>query len=145
MVQTVKYKTDPTRKTPWIVLEPGKIFIMGRSIPENSGEFYRPVIDWIKKYILSDHGKTKIELGFEYINTSSIKWIYSLLKELSEMEDLAEKAFVTWYYECGDDDMSELGVILRSLIICPFTIVEVEGMNRKRYEEILNGLAGSSG
>jgi hypothetical protein len=28
---------DPTKKTPWIILEPGKVVILGRSILENPG------------------------------------------------------------------------------------------------------------
>ena len=37
----------------------------------------------------------------------------------------------------GDEDMCELGFILRSLIKCPFVLVEVEEMNSARYERIL--------
>ncbi len=131
-------KKEPSKRTPWIILESGRIFIMGRSIPENPGEFYRPIQDWISKYVHSNIEKTKIEFGFEYINTSSTKWIFTLLKELSEMKDLAVNARVTWYYEQGDEDMSELGFILRSLVECPFVVVEVDEMTRTRYEMILS-------
>ena len=46
-----RYIADPTRRTPRIVLETGRIFIVGRSIPENPGEFYRPVYEWISQYV----------------------------------------------------------------------------------------------
>lgn len=111
---------------------------MGRSIPENPGEFYRPVHEWVSKYAQNYKGKTKIEFGFEYINTSSTKWIYTILKELSEIKDTARNARVTWYYEQGDEDMCDLGFILRSLIDCPFILVEVDEMNAARYEKILS-------
>ena len=129
---------NPTKRTPWIILEPGKIFIMGRSIPENPNDFYRPVQEWISEYALNNEGNSIIDLGFEYINTSSIKWIFTILRELSEMKDILNKASVTWYYERGDEDMSELGFILRSLVECPFIVVEVEEMNKSRYEMILS-------
>jgi hypothetical protein len=132
------FKNNPTKRTPWIILEPGKIFIMGRSIPENPNNFYRPVQEWVSNYAHSHEEKSKIELGFEYINTSSIKWIFTILKELSEMKDIVNNASVTWYYEHGDEDMCELGFILRSLIECPFIVVEVEEMNKDRYEKILS-------
>jgi len=138
MRRQVKIKTEPTKRTPWILLEPGRIFIMGRSIPENPGEFYRPVYDWIINYSKQHKNPTRIDLGFEYINTSSTKWIYSILKELSGMTNLAENVRVTWYFEHGDEDMSELGFILRSLIECPFIVAEVEGMSKNRYEQILS-------
>ncbi len=132
------FNNEPSRRTPWIILEPGIIFIMGRSIPENPGEFYRPVYEWISDFARGNDEKTKIDLGFEYINTSSTKWIFNLLKELALMKDIATKASITWYYEQGDDDMCELGFILRSLVDCPFLVVEVDQMNMARYEMILS-------
>ena len=131
-------KKDPTKKTPWISLEPGRIFIMGRSISENSGDFYRPLFRWISDYANEYSGKTVIDFGFEYINTSSTKWIFAILKELSNMKDLRENIRIKWYYENGDDDMCELGFILRSLIDCPFVVVEVPRMNIERYNIILS-------
>jgi hypothetical protein len=134
------FKAEPTKRTPGIILETGKIFIIGRSIPENPTEFYRPVYDWISDFVRGNKDYTKIYFGFEYINTSSTKWIFTILKELSEMKNLAESADVTWYYEQGDEDMCELGFILRSYVDCPFLLVEVSQMNKDRYEEILSGL-----
>lgn len=133
-------KVEPTKRTPRIILEPGRIYIMGRSIPENPTEFYRPVYDWIADFIKDNIQKVKIDLGFEYINTSSTKWIFTLLKELNEMNNLGENANVTWYYEHGDDDMSELGFILRSYIECPFLLLEVSQMNKDRYDKIMSEL-----
>jgi hypothetical protein len=132
-------KNEPTKKTPWVSLEPGRIFIMGRSISENPGEFYRPVLDWISEYIHNYTGKTRIEFGFEYVNTSSTKWIYMVLKELSEVKGISMNAKFTWYFEHGDEDMNELGSILRSLIDCPFISVEVASMNSALYEKIFSG------
>jgi hypothetical protein len=138
MIYPDKYKSDPSKRTPWINMEPGRIFIMGRSIPENPGDFYRPVFKWISDYTGSHIETSKIDLGFEYINTSSTKWIFNILKELSLMPDVSENVKVTWYYEQGDEDMCELGFILRSLIECPFILVEVDEMNLARYEQILS-------
>jgi hypothetical protein len=111
---------------------------MGRSIPENPADFYRPVQEWISKYAEDYSDKSKIEFGFEYINTSSIKWIFAILRSLSEIRAIGENANVTWYYEHGDEDMCELGFILRSLVDCPFVVVEVSEMNKSHYEKIYN-------
>jgi len=129
---------DSTKRTPRIILEPGRIFIMGRSIPENPVEFYKPVLEWLSEYVVKYRGKSKIEIGFEYINTSSTKWIYTILKELSGLDEICNNASVTWYFEQGDDDMGELGFILRSLLECPFLVVEVNEMNSKKYDQILS-------
>jgi len=113
---------------------------MGRSIPENPGEFYKPVYEWLSEYVVKYKGKSKIDIGFEYINTSSTKWIYTILKELAGLNEISDNASVTWYFEQGDDDMGELGFILRSLLECPFVVVEVNEMSTKRYEQILSAL-----
>ena len=136
------FNNIPTKRTPWIILEQGRIFIMGRSIPENPTDFYRPVREWISEYAKDYIGKSKIEFGFEYINTSSIKWVFTILRELSEIKEIVKNAEVIWYYEQGDEDMSELGFILRSLVECPFLVVEVDSMNREKYEAIYSSPAG---
>lgn len=111
---------------------------MGRSIPENPGDFYRPVYEWVREHKHKYTGKITIGLGFEYINTTSAKWIYLMLKEISDTRDLMLNGQVNWYYEQGDDDMSELGFILRSLVDCPFVVTEVDKMHRDRYEQIIS-------
>jgi len=136
-----RFRNKPTKRTPWIILEPGLIFIMGRSIPDNPGDFYRPVHEWVSAFARNNTEKTRVVLGFEYINTSSTKWIYTILKDLSVMKEPEINASLTWYYELGDEDMCELGFILRSLVECPFVIVEVDEMNIARYERLLTGSA----
>ena len=125
-----RYVAEQTKRTPRVILEPGRLFIVGRSIPENPGEFYRPVFDWISKYVQACNQRTGIELGFEYINTSSTKWIYNIIKEISGMKDLVENVTICWYYDASDEDMCELGFILKSLVDCPFYVIESEVMER---------------
>ena len=139
MVYPEKYINELSKRTPWIILEPGRIFIMGRSIPENPGDFYRNVQAWITEYSRKFRGKTKISLGFEYINTASMKWIYTILRELSQVSEIANNATIAWYYEKGDEDMKELGFILKSLVVSPFTMIEVEEMDKEIYDMILAG------
>jgi hypothetical protein len=139
MMYPEKYINELSKRTPWIILEPGMIFVMGRSIPENPGDFYRQVQAWITEYSKKYRGKTKISLGFEYINTASMKWIYTILRELSQVNEIAGNATITWYFEQGDEDMKELGFILKSLVASPFTMIEVEEMDKEIYDMILAG------
>lgn len=139
MAYPEKYNSELSKRTPWIIMEPGSIFIMGRSIPENPGDFYRPLHAWIVDYSAKYKGKTKITLGFEYINTSSMKWVYTILKELSQVSNIALNASISWYYERGDEDMKELGYILKSLVTSFFTMTEVEEMDNDIYKKILEG------
>jgi len=133
-----KLYIEITKRSPWIVLEEGRVFIMGRSLVENPGRFFDPVHSWIAGYAKNWKGKTKIELGFEYINTGSIKWLYLIIRELSEMCNMPENIIITWYYEKGDEDMKELGNIIKSLLACSFSIVRVNNMNEEYYTDLLS-------
>lgn len=140
MKYPAKQVMEPTKRSPWVVLEPGRVLIFGRSILENPGEFYRPVHERISKYVLHGDTKTKIEFGFEYINTSSTKWIYAIFLKLSEIKDLVERAKIVWYYEQGDEDMCDLGYIFKSVVDCPFFVVEVDGISKKSYKQVVEDL-----
>jgi hypothetical protein len=132
-----KLNIKPTKRSPWVVLDPGRIFIMGRSIIENPGTFYKSVHRWVSDRAKDKPERIKIDLGFDYVNTGSIKWLYILLRDLSELTSVLAYATINWYYEQGDEDMCELGFILRSLVDCPFTIIEVDMMNQNLYNELL--------
>ncbi|MGE5406800.1 MAG: DUF1987 domain-containing protein [Methanosarcina sp.] len=134
-----RFLQEPSKRTPWILLEKGRIFMMGRSIPDDPTKFYNPLLTWITDNMAGYSGKTTIDMGFEYINTASTKWIYILLKELSAMKNISLNATVNWYYEADDEDLHELGFILRSLINCPFRMIEVPEMNQQTYEKIMTG------
>jgi len=118
-------RINPTRKTPLVNLKDGSIQFSGRAIPEDPVEFFKPVMVWIKDYAKELSGHTTIDLQFEYINTSSTKWIYNVLKTLGEVEGHHKKMVVNWHYEEGDDDMYELGHVLRKLVMAPFNFIEV--------------------
>jgi len=130
MKHLLKYSVEATKRTPAICLEQGRIVFEGRSITENPGDVYRPVYEWISRYVKTCREETQIEFCFEYINTSSTKWIYNIIKEIAKMEEIEKYARILWFYEEGDDDMCELGMILRSLTDCPFFIVETSGLKK---------------
>lgn len=111
---------------------------MGRSIIENPSAFYEPALDWVSSFRKEWTGRTKIILGFEYINTGSTKWLYILIRELSELHEMAEKTEILWYFEHGDEDMRDLGNIIKSLVECEFTMIEVENMNGRLYKNIMS-------
>jgi len=121
-----RLKIKQTKKTPGVELENGKIVFDGRSIPEDSSRFYKPIYDWIKEYTEEEITATRVDFNFEYINTSSTKWVYAVLKEIGLKRNLAEKFEINWFYEEGDEDMKDLGYILKSLVMCPFTLIKTE-------------------
>lgn len=125
-MQNNSYITGPTKRTPAILLDKGKICILGRSIPDKPREFYIPVINWIDNYIHEFSGNTEVILGFDFINTASTKFIFLILKQLAESKNIEAGSTVKWYFEEDDEDMIELGQILNALIDCPFEFKPTE-------------------
>ena len=114
-----------TPKTPTVEFNAsnGTLLLKGRSIPENSIEFYRPLIDWIANYSKQPKAQTEVNIKLEYFNTSSSKCILDVFKKL---ETLGENVSIRWYYEEDDEDMLEAGEDYDAIINIPFKMIEVE-------------------
>jgi len=120
-------KLDATAKTPSIYFATsGKLELKGRSIPENSVEFYMPVKAWIDDYGKNPSAKTTIDIRLEYFNTSSSKCILDLFKKLEKMNGKGTEVIVNWYFGEDDEDMEEAGEDYQSIIELPFKLIEVE-------------------
>ena len=68
---------EGTPKTPSIKFDTkdGVFEIKGRSIPENSVEFYKPLNEWLDQYMQVPLDKTVANIRLEYFNTSSSQCI----------------------------------------------------------------------
>jgi len=127
-MKTLSLEGSP--KTPTIEMnaETGIIEIEGRSIPENSIDFYKPVVEWLDEYANAPTGDTKVNIKLEYFNTSSSKCILDVFKKLENVfKQSGEKGVViNWYYEEDDEDMLEAGEDYQSILKIPFKMIEVE-------------------
>ncbi len=121
-------KIEGTRKTPDIYFdsEKGKIEIEGRSIPENSIEFYKPLVDWLDEYANTPQEKTEVNIKLEYFNTSSSKCILDVFKKLETIYKNSNDVVINWYYEEDDEDMLEAGEDYQSILKIPFKMIEME-------------------
>ncbi len=118
-------KIEGTPKTPTVQFDAaqGLLEIKGRSIPENSIEFYKPLMDWIESYAKGAKPNTTVNVQLEYFNTSSSKCILDLFKKL---EAINNEIVVNWYYEEDDEDMLEAGEDYDAIINIPFRMIEIE-------------------
>jgi SiaC family regulatory phosphoprotein len=120
-------KLTPSPKTPSVHFKPdGHLELKGRSIPENSLEFYKPLNDWIDEYAKSPAADTSVHVQLEYFNTSSSKCLLDFFKRL---ESLGSKVTILWYYEQDDEDMLEAGEDYEAIISVPFKMIEVEELS----------------
>jgi len=119
---------EGTQKTPSIEFDAkvGKIEIKGRSIPENSIEFYNPLIAWLEEYSGNAKPTTEVNIQLEYFNTSSSKCILDVFKKLEVVAKAGSDVKVNWFYEEDDEDMLEAGEDYQSIIKLPFKMIEIE-------------------
>jgi hypothetical protein len=119
-------KIEPTKVTPGVLFLEGHLEIKGRSISENSTDFYRPLEEWVASYVEKTEVRTHVILAFDFINTASTKWVYGIVKRLALYRNVREKISIEWFYEKGDEEQYELGQIIHSFIDCPFIFYETE-------------------
>lgn len=121
-------KLEGSAKTPSVTFnaETGVLELQGRSIPENSVEFYKPINEWIDAYGKSPKANTTVDVKLEYFNTSSSKCILDLFKQLEGLNGNGTEVHVNWYFEEDDEDMEEAGEDYEAIISLPFKMIEVD-------------------
>ena len=119
---------EGTPKTPTIKFDPnaGYVEIKGRSIPENSIEFYKPLVDGLERYAAEAKKETGVTIQLEYFNTSSSKCILDVFKKLEAIHKSGNSSItISWHYEQDDEDMLEAGEDYQAIIDVPFKMVEI--------------------
>jgi hypothetical protein len=119
------YSAELTPKTPFLQFNPvsGVFDIQGKSIPENSVLFYKPLFDWLDLYFQSPAKTTTLNVKLDYFNTSSAKCIVDLFKKLEGFGKKGHQVSINWMHDEMDDDMLEAGEDYKSIIKIPFNLV----------------------
>ncbi len=103
---------EKTKYTPKIELDKsGKVLIEGRSYPENSFEFYKVVIDWIKEFIHQEEcHKLDIYIHLSYFNSTTSQVLFEMFDMIEEYQKKCEKYVkVYWLYDEDNDAALEAG------------------------------------
>ena len=81
------YQVEGTQKTPTINFDlvKGELHIHGNSIPENSVDFYKPLISALDIYASEPKPATDVTFNMRYFNTSSSKRILDIFKILENI------------------------------------------------------------
>ena len=108
---------QPTNSTPKVDFNAGTgiLLFQGRSIPEDPGEFYDRIIDWLGRYFKETDQKTELEFKLEYANSGSSKYILEMLKEISGHTG-GKNIKVIWSFEMDDESIEELGELYQGAI-----------------------------
>jgi hypothetical protein len=111
-------RIEPTDDSPTIILDKanGKFEISGRSLPEDSAEFYGPVMQWMADYSKEPNTVTEFVFKLDYSNTASTKFIHEILRILEKVKG----AKIIWWHLEDDEDMEATGVEFSEQIEIPF-------------------------
>ncbi len=105
------FSIQQTKYTPQIDLdaEKGEINIYGKSYPENTFEFYEPVLSWINEYFQKyAQAETTVSLEIIYFNSSSSKLFFDLFDLLEEKNE-DHTIIINWIYDIDNESALEDG------------------------------------
>lgn len=116
---------EATEETPEVILDAKKnLFkLSGRSFVQNSVVFYDPILKWFSDYFQAPNPDTKIELKFDYINSSSQKRIIEIILKIQQLTTPKNNVNVVWFYKSDDEDMLEKGQEFAEYFKLPFKFV----------------------
>jgi hypothetical protein len=117
-------RIEQTQKSPLVVMRDGYVLLSGRSIPQNAAQLYKICFDWVRRYIQQPAKETRVDLYFEYIDSSSIRCVLELLTLLDSISARPRKHVeMNWYYEKEDEDSHDLGAYIGSFMKSPFHLM----------------------
>lgn len=123
-----KLYIEARKKTPLVDFNPysGVFRLKGRSIPENTYEFYTVVMRWLDEYLKEPVERSVLNFELDYFNTSSSKFLLEIFKKLKTLDTAGSKFSVRWHYENGDEEMMETGRDFMELLGLNFEFIELK-------------------
>ncbi|SFN05280.1 protein of unknown function [Formivibrio citricus] len=94
----------------------------GDSYPENSFEFFGPVIDWVERFLKDSSMPLKLELKLVYMNTSSVKAMMDIFDLLEDAYTQGRQVSVNWFYDPRNERVLDLADEFREDCSFPFEI-----------------------
>ncbi|MCG2583777.1 biofilm regulation phosphoprotein SiaC [Massilia sp. TS11] len=104
--------------------ERGELRLSGDSYPENSFEYYAPMLDWLDAYLRDPPGPLRLQLYLKYLNTSSVKVLMDVLDALEDAWLAGHDVRVDWYLDPSNPRGAELAGEFREDCSFPFQLCE---------------------
>ena len=101
----------------------GQLEMRGDSYPENSFEFFAPIIRWVEDFLVDTDKPLRLELHLLYLNTSSVKAMMDIFDLLEEAHKKGRQVGVRWYYDDENDRIAELAEEFKEDCTFAFEIV----------------------
>jgi hypothetical protein len=116
---------NKTMESPGLVIDSysGYIEISGNSTLNNPTRFFKEVLRNIVSYFETPKPTTSINFRLNYVNTSSSKWIFYILKNIEARHHKKTTVQINWYYDYDDETILEAGETYRTLVKVPFNLI----------------------
>lgn len=117
-------KLDGTRSSPQVEGDPetGVLRLSGDSYPENTFDFYAPLLDWLGALVGRGEGPLRLEIALSYLNTGSIKSMMDMLDLLEEAHGTGRPVSVVWSCDPQDERAVELAEELLEDLTLPWQV-----------------------
>lgn len=121
-----KLQLPKTQNTPSVLFDPetGKFSMEGRSIPENPGDFFDPLVLWLEEYFSSPAHRTELNINLDYVNSGSSKYLLGVFRILKKNYLKGADVVVNWFFEEDDEAIESLGEHYLSILKIPFNMKE---------------------
>lgn len=100
--------------------------IEGKSFPEDSKEFYRPLLEWLGEFQQTAPKAFTLEFNLFYLSSSSIISVKQILQKVVDLMKAGTQVAVVWKYDSDDDDIRKTGEDYMKLTQLNFSFVENE-------------------
>jgi len=87
----------------------GILNIKGNSYPENTLNFYEPILNWIEEYLkLNKYNKIIVNFEITYFNSSSSKVFFEIFDMFDEIKE-KRNIEINWIYDKDNESILEVG------------------------------------
>ena len=116
-------QSSPAINANW---QSGVLAMRGDSYPENSFEFFSPIISWIEEYLEGTDQPLRLRLNLLYLNTSSVKAMMDILELLEQAHLRGRNVAVKWNYDKENARIADLAEEFKEDCTFPFDILSNE-------------------
>jgi len=101
---------EATKYTPEIKIDSKSsvVDICGKSYPENTFEFYKPVLEWVENFFKNPKENLTLNMEVIYFNSSSSKLFFDLFDILDDHREKTQ-IVVKWIFDEENESALEAG------------------------------------
>ncbi len=109
-----------------VLTDEHRIVISGQSKLEDPAPFYEKLVVVLDDNIYEFKTHASIDFYLNYLNSSSSKWLFHILKGIQVKYQGKKIITINWYFDEDDDSMLEAGEVFQSLLSLPFNLIETD-------------------